>query len=92
MVVAMTHEATRLIGAAVITGWGLLAMTMGSLLWTNFGGVADLGVRMARWGRGLEEAHRRNTVRAYRRYGGWWVAFGAAAVVCGLLGFLWAVG
>lgn len=91
MVEAMPGETTRLIAAAVITGWGLLAMGMGSMIWTNFGGVADFGARMARMGRGLEEAHRRSTVRAYRRHGGLWVALGAAAVLCGILAFIWAV-
>lgn len=91
MVVAMSSEATRLIGAAVITGWGLLAIGMGSMIWTNFGGVADFGARLGRMGRGLEETHRRNTVRAYRRHGGFWVALGAAAVLFGSLAFLWAV-
>ena len=92
MVVAMSSEATRLIGAAVLTGWGLLAIGLGSMIWTNFGGVADLGARrLGRLGRGLEETHRRNTVRAYRRHGGLWVALGAAAVGCGALAFLWAV-
>jgi hypothetical protein len=91
MVVAMDEETTRLIGAAVITGWGLLAIGMGSMIWTNFGGVADFGARrLARLGRGLEEAHRRSTVRAYRRHGGLWVALGAAAVLCGSLAFIWA--
>jgi hypothetical protein len=87
---AMSSEATRLIGAAVITGWGLLAIGMGSMIWTNFGGVADFGARL-RMGRGLEETHRRNTVRAYRRHGGLWVALGAGAVLFGGLAFLWAV-
>ena len=40
--------------------------------------------------RGLEEAHRRNSVRAYRRHG-FWMALGATAVLFGLLAFLWAV-
>ena len=91
MAVAMGAETTRLIAAAVITGWGLLAIGMGSMIWTNFGGVADFGARLARLGRGLEEAHRRNTVRAYRRHGGLWVVLGAAAVLFGLLAFVWAV-
>jgi len=91
MVVAMPGEATRLIAAAVITGWGLLAIGMGSMIWTNFGGVADFGARMSRLGRGIEETHRRSIVRAYRRHGGLWVALGAGAVLFGLLGFLWAV-
>ena len=46
---------------------------------------------MARMARGLEEAHRRNSVRAYRRHGGFWMALGATAVHFGLLAFLWAV-
>jgi hypothetical protein len=92
MVVAMDGETTRLIGAAIITGWGLLAIGLGSMIWTNFGGVADFGARkLARLGRGLEEIHRRNSVRAYRRSGGLWVALGAAAVLCGMLAFIWAV-
>jgi hypothetical protein len=37
--------------------------------------------------RGLEEAHRRNSVRAYRRHGGFWMALGATAVLFGLLAF-----
>jgi hypothetical protein len=41
--------------------------------------------------RGLEEAHRRNSVRAYRRRGGFWMALGVTAVLFGLLAFLWAV-
>lgn len=41
--------------------------------------------------RGLEEAHRRNSVRASRRHGGFWMALGATAVLFGLLAFLWAV-
>jgi hypothetical protein len=46
---------------------------------------------MARMARGLEEAQRRNSVRAYRRHGGLWMALGAIAVLFGLLAFLWAV-
>jgi len=92
MVVAMSGDSARLIAAALITGWGVLAIGMGSILWTNFCGVADFGARMARMARGVEEAHRRNSVRAYRRHGGFWVALGTCAVGCGLLAFLWAVG
>jgi hypothetical protein len=40
---------------------------------------------------GLEEAHRRNSVCAYGRHGGLWMALGATAVRLGLLAFLWAV-
>jgi hypothetical protein len=46
---------------------------------------------MARVACGLDEAHRRNSVRAYRRHGGFWMALGATAVLFGLLAFLWAV-
>jgi hypothetical protein len=46
---------------------------------------------VARMARGLEEAHRRNSVRAYRRHGDFWMALGATAVLFGLLAFLWAV-
>jgi hypothetical protein len=84
-------ESTRLVAAALITGWGLLALAMGSIIWTNFCGVADFSARMARMARGLEETHRRNSVRAYRRYGGFWVAAGSCAVLFGGLAFLWAV-
>ena len=84
-------ESARLMAAALITGWGLLALGMGSMIWTNFCGVADFSARMARMARGLEETHRRNSVRAYRRHGGFWMALGACAVFCGLLAFLWAV-
>ena len=91
MVVAVSAEPARLVVAALITGWGLLALCMGSIIWTNFCGVADFSARMARMARGLEEAHRRNSVRAYRRHGGFWMALGAGAVLCGLLAFLWAV-
>jgi len=92
VVAALGAQSTRLVAAALITGWGLLALGMGSLLWTNFCGVADFGVRVARMARGVEEAHRRNSVRAYRRHGGFWMALGAGAVLFGLLAFLWAVG
>lgn len=92
MVVADSVDPTRLIAAAVITGWGLLAIGMGSIIWTNFGGVADFGARrLARMARSLEETHRRNSVRAYRRSGGLWMAVGAGAVFFGVLAFLWAV-
>jgi len=93
MVVAVSSSAdsARLIAAALITGWGLLALGMGSIIWTNFCGVADFSARMARMARGVEETHRRNSVRAYRRHGGYWMALGACAVVFGLLAFLWAV-
>jgi hypothetical protein len=91
MVVAMPGESARLLAAAVITGWGLLAICMGSMIWTNFGGVADFGARMARLGRGIERAHRQSSVRAYRRHGGIWVVLGAGAVLFGLLGFVWAI-
>jgi len=91
MVVAMPGESARLLVAAVITGWGLLAICMGSMIWTNFGGVADFSARMARLGRSIERAHRQNSVRAYRRHGGIWVALGAGAVLFGLLGFVWAI-
>ena len=91
MVVAMPGESARLLAAAVITGWGLLAICMGSMIWTNFGGVADFSARMARLGRSIERAHRQNSVRAYRRHGGIWVALGAGAVLFGLLGFVWAI-
>ncbi|HWG26236.1 hypothetical protein [Actinospica sp.] len=91
MVVAFSVEPARLMVAALITGWGLLAIGMGSIIWTNFGGVADFGARLARAVRGLEATHRRNTVRAYRRHGGFWMALGAGAVLCGMLAFLWAV-
>jgi hypothetical protein len=89
--VSAAAESARLITAALITGWGLLALGMGSIIWTNFCGVADFSARVARMGRGVEEAHRRNSVRAYRRHGGFWMALGACAVVCGLFAFLWAV-
>lgn len=46
---------------------------------------------MAGMARGLEEAHRRNSVRADGRHGGFWMALGATAVLFGLLAFLWAV-
>ena len=92
MVAAMSGiESARLMAAALITGWGLLALGMGSMIWTNFCGVADLSARIARMARGLEETHRRNSVRAYRRHGGFWMALGATAVLFGLLAFLWAV-
>lgn len=91
MVVAVSTEPARLLAAALITGWGLLALVMGSIIWTNFFGAADFSARVARMARGVEEAHRRNSVRAYRRHGGFWMALGAAAVFCGLLAFLWAV-
>jgi hypothetical protein len=92
MAVADSVDTARLIAAALVTGWGLLAIGMGSIIWTNFGGVADFGARrLARMARGLEEAHRRATVRAYRRHGGFWMALGAGAVLCGMLAFLWAV-
>jgi hypothetical protein len=39
----------------------------------------------------LEEAHRRNSVHAYRRHGGFWMAIGATTVLFGLLAFLWAI-
>jgi hypothetical protein len=92
MVVAVSGaDSARLIAAAFITGWGLLAIGMGSVIWTNFCGVADFSARVARMARGVEETHRRNSVRAYRRYGGFWVALGACAVFFGALGFLWAV-
>lgn len=93
MVVAESVEPARLLVAALITGWGLLAIGMGSIIWTNFGGVADFSARhLSRLARArLEETHRRNTVRAYRRHGGFWMALGAGAVLCGLLAFLWAV-
>jgi hypothetical protein len=92
MVVAVSVAPARLIAAALITGWGLVAIFMGSMIWTNFGGVADFGARrLARLTRGLEETHRRTTVREYRRHGGFWMALGAGAVLCGMLAFLWAV-
>ena len=92
VLVAISVEPARLMVAALITGWGLLAIGMGSIIWTNFGGVADFSARhLARLGRGLEATHRRNTVRAYRRHGGFWMALGAGAVLCGMLAFLWAV-
>ena len=91
MVAAVSTEPARLLAAALITGWGLLALAIGSMIWTNFFGVADLSARMARMARGVEETHRRNSVRAYRRHGGFWMAIGAAAVFCGLLAFIWAV-
>jgi len=84
-------QSARLVAAALITGWGLLALGMGSIIWTNFCGVADFSARVARMARGVEETHRRNSVRAYRRHGGFWMALGACAVICGLLAFLWAV-
>ena len=46
---------------------------------------------MAGMARGLEEADRRNSVRADRRHGTFWMALGATAVLLGLLAFLWAV-
>ncbi|RVX46724.1 hypothetical protein EDD27_9624 [Nonomuraea polychroma] len=46
---------------------------------------------MARMARGLDETHRRNSVRAYRRHGGFWMALGATAGLSGPLAFLWAV-
>ena len=92
MVVAVSVEPARLLAASLITGWGLLAIAMGSIIWTNFGGVADFSARhLARLTRGLEATHRRNTVRAYRRTGGFWMAIGAGAVFFGMLAFLWAV-
>ena len=92
MVVAVSGtDSARLIAAALVTGWGLLAIGMGSVIWTNFCGVADFSARVARMARGVEEAHRRNSVRAYRRYGGFWVAAGSCAVLFGMVGFLWAV-
>ena len=92
MVLAVSGaDSARLIAAALITGWGLLAIGMGSVIWTNFCGVADFSARVARMARGVEETHRRNSVRAYRRYGGFWVALGACAVLFGGLAFLWAV-
>ena len=84
-------ESARLMAAALITGWGLLALGMGSMIWTNFCGVAEFSARMARLGRSIERAHRQNSVRAYRRHGGIWVALGAGAVLFGLLGFVWAI-
>jgi hypothetical protein len=91
MIAAMPGESARLLAAAIVTGWGLLAICMGSMIWTNFGGVADFGARMAKMGRGIERTHRQNTIRAYRRHGGIWVALGSGAVLFGLIGFLWAV-
>jgi hypothetical protein len=92
MVVAAAVEPARLLAASLITGWGLLAIAVGSIIWTNFGGVADFSARrLARLTHGLEATHRRNTVRAYRRHGGFWMALGAGAVLCGMLAFLWAV-
>ena len=91
MDVAFSAEPARLIVAALITGWGLLAIGMGSIIWTNFCGVADFSARVARMARGIEEAHRRNSVRAYRRHGGFWMALGVGAVFCGLLAVVWAV-
>ncbi|HET9169090.1 MAG TPA: hypothetical protein VFN97_06625 [Actinospica sp.] len=92
MVLADSVDTTRLFVASLITGWGLLAIAVGSIIWTNFGGVADFSARhLARAVRGLEAARRRDTVRAYRRHGGFWMALGAGAVLCGMLAFLWAV-
>ena len=89
---AAAVEPDRLLAASLITGWGLLAIAVGSMIWTNFGGVADFSARhLARMARGLEATHRRNTVRAYRRTGGFWMALGVGAVFCGIVAFLWAV-
>ncbi len=68
MVVAVSVEPDRLLAASLITGWGLLAIAIGSIIWTNFGGVADFSARhLARLTHGLEATHRRNTVsRALR--------------------------
>ena len=82
---ALSDSAAGALGGVVLTAWGIFAVALGAIVWTDFHGAARWGARMARFNRDVDPDDAEDSLTAYRYMAGAFGVLGVLAIVFGLI-------
>lgn len=82
---ALSDSAAGAFGGVVLTAWGIIAVILGAIVWTDFHGAARWGARMARFNRDVDPVDAEESLNAYRYMAGTFGILGVVAIVFGLI-------
>jgi hypothetical protein len=82
---ALSDSAAVAVGGVVLTAWGIIAVILGAVVWTDFHGAARWGVRMARLSRDVDPEDAEDSLNSYRYMAGAFGILGVVIIVFGLI-------